>query len=663
MRKSVLFRELKPDSFYESLAQKIDEAASLIQTLSHEPKPTYQNILLPMDKVLTTLLDFHMLGQHMESVLGTSGWRECSRAGQDNISRFFLDVRFNLRLYETICAIDSKCLSPLESRHLMETKRGFELGGVALDKHDQASLVEVEISLNHCTATFHENVIRGAAHLTLELAPEALAGLPKDLLSEAKMRGKRLGRQNPVVDASPSSLRSILAFVSVRNTRKKLWQTAQDHASTNPFNNRILVERILQLRRRKAALLGFGDAVSLNLQTRMLRSKTPIEELLGELAIVCNEWSDGRHRELCEFVRQELKDPAMADSMMPWDLAYYWKQFRQKTNSLDPKLLAPYLDLSNVLVGMLKLFTGIFDIEFQALPHLNSWHDDVLNYRVFKDGELVGIIHLDLIQRHGKRLGTWMCPLRQSNSNGNPRRGVIVANLGAMNDSTDTTITHRQLQSLFHEFGHLLHHILSEVSIGGLSATNVPLDFVEFPAQFMENWCWSPEALKVVLRHRNSGSPPPSELLQTIAKGRQWNSLASVCKTVNLATLDWKIHQAAPDEDVHALARTHLVEHSKVPLPDKVNKLETLVHLFASPSGYAAGYYGYLSAEMMAADAFEEFERIGVLSSETGRRFRETILATGNGRSVMDSYVAFRGRKPTKDAWLRRLGIREIKEV
>ena len=663
MRKSVLFRELDPESFYTTLAQKIDEAASLIQMLSHEPKPTYQNVLLPLDKMLTTLLDFHTLGQHMENVLGTSAWRESCRAGQDIATRFFSDIRFNRRLYETICAIDSQCLGPLESRHLIETKRRFELGGVALDNDDQASLVEVEISLNHCTAAFHDNVIRGAAHLTVEVAPEALAGLPEALISNAKTRGRRLGRENPVVDASPASLGSILEFVSVRNTREKLWRIAQDHASTPPFDNRNLVKKILRLRRRKATLLGFDDAISLNLQTRMITSKMPIERLLEELTTICNEWSDERHRELCEFVRQELNNPKMADAMMPWDLAFCWTQFHRKAEHLDPKLLAPYLDLSSVLSGIFKLLNTTFGIEFQTAPQLSRWHDDVLNYKVLKDGELVGIVHLDLIQRPGKKLGTWMCPLRQSTSNGGPRCGVIVASLRRMHGSNNSTLTHRQLQSLLHEFGHLLHHILSEVAIGALSGTNVPLDFVEFPAQFMENWCWSPEALKVVLRHRSSRTPPPSELLQMVVDTRQWQSWESTCKTVSLATLDWKIHQANPHEDVHALARAHLVEHSKVPLAGKVNRLETLVHLFASPSGYAAGYYGYLSAEMMAADAFEQFEHIGVLSSKTGRRFRETILATGNGRSVMDSYVAFQGRKPNKDAWLRRLGIREIKEA
>ena len=365
---------------------------------------------------------------------------------------------------------------------------------------------------------------------------------------------------------------------------------------------------------------------------------------------------------LVKFVHHDLNQPEVAGCLMPWDIPFYSETLRERVCGFDESSLHPYTSLPTLLEGLLSLAEQLFDVRFKPMPDVPTWHEDVLVYGVWDHTDFRGYAYMDLHPRQGKRPGAWMYPLIHATETNMPISGVMAANLSRGTEAKAPRLDHREMCTLYHEFGHLLHHLLSDVKIGSLAGTNVAWDFVELPSQILENWCWSSDALSTLLVHEDTGLAPPSELIHKLVKSRTYRAASGLRRQVSFAALDFKLHRMAAGTDPWSEALEHARSYSLVPLPDTYSMITSFGHLFSSAVGYSAGYYAYLWAQMLEADAFERFEDEGVFSSETGRHFRETILSTGNMAPAMTSFMSFRGQEPSEDALFRRLGLMETNE-
>jgi len=380
------------------------------------------------------------------------------------------------------------------------------------------------------------------------------------------------------------------------------------------------------------------------------------------------------HRELVAF-RRELEGED-APELRPWDMGYYAEKLRQRRYDFDEELLRPYFALEPVLEGMFQLVERLYGVKVAAIE-LESWHAQVRTYAIEEaDGHRLGVFHVDLHPRESKRDGAWMNALltgeapRVSAGDGrlSPHVGLICGNMNEPVGDEPALLTHREVETLFHEFGHLLHHLLTRVEVKNLAGTNVAWDFVELPSQLMENWCWERECLDLFARHWKSGENIPDELFAKLSAARTFRAASAQMRQLCFADVDLALHceyearrpgesDEAAAERVMAYARARMAEFDAVELPDDYAMICGLTHLFASPVAYAAGYYSYKWAEVLDADAFSVFKREGIFSREVGERFRETLLSRGDADDPMQLFVAFVGREPKVDALLARTGL------
>ncbi|MEZ4430677.1 MAG: M3 family metallopeptidase, partial [Nannocystaceae bacterium] len=431
-------------------------------------------------------------------------------------------------------------------------------------------------------------------------------------------------------------------------------------------DNRGLIGQILALRREKATLLGFQSFADLVLEDRMAGSGARAREFLDDLRARV-EPHFLRERAELEAFRREL-DGADAPALAPWDVAYYAEKQRRALHDYDEEALRPYFPINHVLEGMFTIVARLYGVAVRPVEGFRAWDPAVGAYEVVDgdDGRRLGVFYADLYPRDNKRGGAWMNNLLTGEPDGDvlsPHLGLICTNATPSLGDAPALLTHTEVTILFHEFGHLMHHMLSEVEVRSLAGTNVAWDFVELPSQIMENWCWERDALDLFARHHETGAPLPEALLERMTSARNHRSASRSMRQLGFASLDLALHvdyDPARDGDVMAFARAHAAPFSATPLPDDYAMLAGFSHLFASPVGYAAGYYSYKWAEVLDADAFTRFREAGVFDRETGEAFRRAILARGDSRDPAELFREFMGRDPDPEALLIREGLADL---
>ncbi|RPI10230.1 MAG: M3 family peptidase, partial [Acidobacteriales bacterium] len=467
------------------------------------------------------------------------------------------------------------------------------------------------------------------------------------------MEGWRFTLQAP-------SYTAVMTYLDDAAVREEIWRANATRATSGKFDNRENLCRILQLRHEKAVLLGFRDFADFALADRMAKTGDRARDFLQELKRQTAAHFARENQGLRAF-RGELDGN---ERLNPWDVGYYAEKQRQALYDFDEEALRPYFPLDRVVSGLFEITRRLFGVRVSEQDGAPVWDPRTRYYAIRdEDGALLGCFYADWFPRENKRGGAWMESLITGVDGAGgfqPHVGTVCGNLTPPVGGEPALLTHREVETIFHEFGHLLHHCLSRVELRTLAGTNVAWDFVELPSQIMENWCWEREALDLFARHYQTGEMVPDELYQKMKRARTYRGANSQMRQLGLGTVDFALHAGYSPEaepDVVAYSRRILGEFSPVELPEEYAGIASFTHLFADPVGYAAGYYSYKWAEVLDADAFTQFRANGVFDRATGRRFREMVLSRGDGADPAELYRAFMGRDPDPAALMERLGL------
>jgi oligopeptidase A len=644
----------------------LDEARARLDALVASDGPrTYASTLDALERV-TERLDLAMnVISHLEGAATTPALRAAFAAVQPPVSELFSAITLSPGVWAALKDFaetdEARALTGTRRRFLEKTIADLRRNGAELGEAGKARLAAIDVELATQTLRYGQNVLDATNAFEVVL-PDAsrLAGLPENAIEAARESARAKGLSGYRLTLQAPSYLAVLTYCDDAGLREALYRAYNTRASSGAHDNAPIVRRVLELRREKAALLGFQSFADLALEDRMAKSGEAARRFIATLRERAEARMRDEHEEL-EAFRRSIEGKG-APSLAPWDVGYYAEKLRKARFDFDDEMLRPYLPLDRALEGAFAVAERLYGVTIEPWEGASTWHPSVLAYRVREaDGSIRSQFYVDVFPRESKRDGAWMHGL-VTGVPGDPNDGrhleVLAGNFTPPVGGRPALLSHREVETLFHEFGHLMHHAASRVEVRSLAGTSVAWDFVELPSQIMENWCWEREALDLFARHYQSGEPIPADVLERMRRARTFRAATATMRQLGFAELDLALHMEGPGElDPIRFARAVLERHSPVRLPDDHAFAASFSHLFASPVGYAAGYYSYKWAEVLEADAFSRFQREGVFDRRVGLEFRGTILARGDSEDPSALFRAFMGRDPTIDALLARDGL------
>lgn len=661
---AIPFDQIKTEHIVPAIRDLIAESQKEIDRIAAmEGERTYDNTLQPLDYSTENLENAMALVRHLENVDNSPELRQAIQTIEPELSAFYAAIPLNEKLWIALQGVKTDGLDPIRSRFHTKQLDSFRRHGAELEPEAKKRLLEIEVELQQLCTKFGQNVLDSTNAWDLLIEDETrLKGLPESALRGARASAESKGKSGYRFTLQAPSYVPVLTYLEDAAIRRQLWEAYNARSGSGAFDNRELLKKILALRREKALMLGYFNFADYVLADRMAQRGEIAKEFLAELEAATAEKFSLEHQELQAF-RHSIEGPD-SPALEPWDIAYYAEKQRAALYSFDEEALRPYFEVDRVVNGMLKLFATILGIEVREQPNAKLYDPSVKYYEIFSDGRMVGAFYADWFPRETKRGGAWMEGLRtggpQPDGSFAPHLGVICGNMTPPTGGQPALLTHREVETIFHEFGHLLHHCLSEVPVRSLSGTSVPWDFVELPSQIMENWCWEREALDFFAHHYQTGDPIPEDLFQSMRRARQYRAASQQMRQLGFGTVDLALHSDYTpqfEEDPVDFANGFLARFTPTPLPANYGMILSFTHLFSAPVAYAAGYYSYKWAEVLDADAFSRFQKEGVLNPETGRSYRQNILAKGNSEEPKDLFRRFMGRDPDHLALLRRIGL------
>lgn len=653
------FSRIEPAHLEPAIDELIARASRAIDSIGDGPID-YDHTLGALEDATETLEWAMTIAGHLESVATTPALRDAYNAVTPKVSAFYSGIPLREKLYRALQDFaeteEAARLSPTRARLLEKTLDEFRRHGAELPPEGKIRLSEIDVALAEKTNRFSENVLDATQAFELIIDDESrLSGLPDSALRAAKASARERGVDGYRFTLQAPSVIPIISYADDRALRETIYRAYNTRASSGKFDNRALIEEILSLRQEKAELLGFDDFSDLVLHDRMAKRGEAAAQFIEDL----------RTRTLRAFEEENvaLRDFALAegfeDELEAFDIAYYAEKQRRALFDLDDEQLRPFFPVDRVLRGLFELAEELYQVKIEELS-LEVWDPSVRSFGIYEDGALRAAFYTDLYPRENKRDGAWMNPITTGKA-GEPHLGLFCANISPPVDGRAALLTHDEVETLFHEFGHLLHHAFSEVEVRSLAGTNVAWDFVELPSQIMENFCWERAALDLFAAHHETGERLPDDLFARMLRARTYRAAASQMRQLGFAALDLRLHREymrmEPRPNLLEYARSIAQEYAPSRLTDDHAMLCSFGHLFSSPTAYAAGYYSYKWAEVLDADAFTLFKSAGVISPEVGQKFRRAILARGDSDDPAALYREFMGRDPSLDALLIRSGL------
>ena len=645
------------------LRELIAEHRQKLDTLlDANPQPDFESLVPALEEMEHELARVWSPVSHLQGVLESREWREAYNAALPLLTEYGTELAQNVRLQRAYAAVRRQlpdAASPAQLGVVDHALRDFHLAGVDLPDDDKARFREVMQQLAATQAAFEHNVQDSQDAWSLSVGEKnEIAGLSAPIIARAAAQARKQDRQGWLLTLDYPTYDAVLRHADNRSLRESMyraWVTrASDQAENAEWDNSENIETILALRSEAAQLVGFDNYAEYSLATKMAGSGDEVIGFLRELAAHSRNAAERELAELAEFAGFALE---------PWDAPYWLEKFKQKKHSVSNEELRRYFPVSTVIGGLFDLAERLYGIRLQEQEGISRWHEDV-RYFTVQDagGEQVGGFFVDLFARSGKRSGAWIdeCIVRK-NLGGRTSLpvGYLVCNFPPPDDRHASLLTHEDVVTLFHEFGHMLHHLLTRVDYPSIAGINgVPWDAVELPSQFMENFAWSYDVLQRCSAHEETGEPLPRDLFARLEDSRHTGAAMAMMRQLEFALFDFRLHAEYRPGERGFTARILEAVRDEVALlraPAYNRFAHSFSHIFAG--GYAAGYYSYKWAEVLAADAFGAFEESGIFDVETARRFRREILEVGGSRDIMEAYVAFRGRKPEIDALLRQTGI------
>ncbi len=660
------FDQIQASDVEPAIQQLLRETRSRLETLASDPEPrTFENTLSRLDE-LTEHLDYTMgIVKHLESVATTPEMREAYNKVQPEVSAFYSSIPLHAGLWKAIQSYaatpEAAALTGTRKRFLTKTIDSFRRHGAELDPAGKAKMEAIDVELAQLTTKFAQNTLDATNAFDLVLTNDSkLAGLPPSAVEAARQSAILKGLEGWRFTLQAPSYTAVMTYLDDAEIRHQFYHAYAVRASSGQWDNRPALRRILELRRAKAALLGFQNFADLVLHDRMAHTGARAQEFLRDLKAKTVTHFARENRELLEF-RRSIEGSA-APELEPWDVSYYAEKQRAALYAFDEEALRPYFPLDRVVAGMFEIVEKLYGIQVREEAGVPAWDPQVRYYAIYdRDKLFLGGFYADWYPRENKRGGAWMDAfITGYPAARKPHLGLICGNLTPPVGTKPALLTHREVETIFHEFGHLLHHLLSRVEVRSLAGTNVAWDFVELPSQIMENWCWEREALDLFARHYQTGEPIPEDLYQKMRRARTFRAANAQMRQLGFGFVDLALHiDYAPegDGDIIDYTRAILQEFSPAKLPADHAMVAAFTHLFADPVGYGAGYYSYKWAEVLDADAFTQFQTAGIFSPEVGGSFRQSILERGDSEDPADLYRHFMGRDPDPNALLARSGL------
>ncbi|MDX1403006.1 MAG: M3 family metallopeptidase [Woeseiaceae bacterium] len=657
------FDDLKPEHVQPALEKLIAaHRRKLAELLADDTASEFESLVAPLEEMSHELSRVWSPVSHLQGVLDDSQWREAYNAALPLLTEHATELSQNSALFEAYRRVAESLpddASPAMRSLVDKELRDFRLAGVALVQQQKDRFRALMQELATTQATFDQNIRDATDAWHLQLSDEhQLAGLPTQIVARAKNDARSRDEQGWWLGLDLPTYQAVMTHADDRGLRETFyaaWSTrASDQGQHTQWDNSELIEKILGLRHEAAQLIGFGNYAEYSLATKMAASVDEVLDFLTELA--------ERTRKAAKAELDAVRE--MADQALEaWDVAYYVEKLKQKKYSVSDEALRQYFPAAAVSSGLFGLVEKLYGIRVAAKSDVRTWHESV-GYYELRDGsgELLGSFYTDLYARNGKRSGAWMdeCVIRKRlHDHAEAPVGYLVCNFTPPDANGVSLLTHNDVLTFFHEFGHMLHHLLTRVDYPSIAGINgVPWDAVELPSQFMENFAWHYEVLRECSRHFETGEALPQELFDRLHRSRHFGEGLAMLRQLEFALFDFRLHAYYdPSEGSRVLEVLKQVrEEVAVVKHPAYNRLpHSFSHIFAG--GYAAGYYSYKWAEVLAADAFSAFEEAGIFDPGTAQRFRREILEVGGSRDIMEAYIAFRGRKPTLDALLRMSGI------
>jgi oligopeptidase A len=669
------FPQIKPEHVEPAIDAILADYRAGIEALTAPEAPKdFATVMLTQERLEQRLAHAWAPVSHLHAVADNEALRAVYGPTEEKLTEHAIELGQNRALYAAVQALADApdfATLPRPERALVEhALRDFKLSGVALEEPARSRYREIGVTLSRLSTEFANAVLDASEawheHITDE---RDLAGVPDSGRAVLRQYAAEQELEGFLVTLKQPSVQAVLTYADDRALRERVYWAYQTRASdqgpnAGKFDNGERIERILALRHEAARLLGFANAAEESLATKMAGSPTEVMEFLHDLAERARPVAQQELDELRAYAQAELG----LDNLEPWDVAYASEKLRQQRYALDEEQLKPYFPLPAVIEGLFGLTGRLYGITLAARDDVDVWHPDVRYYDVRDaDGRVFAGAYVDLYARNGKRGGAWMDVCRARFDDAAQHQlpiAFLTCNFAPPTEGKPALLTHDDVLTLFHEFGHGLHHLLTEItlpSIGGIDG--VEWDAVELPSQFMENFGWSREALNLFARHWQTGEPLPEELYQRMLAARHYHAGLFLVRQLEFALFDFRLHlEYDPVRGARTLEVLEQVRQQVAVLhpPAWQRFPHAFTHIFSG--GYAAGYYSYLWAELLSADAFGAFEELAehggsAIDRATGERFRREILAVGASRPALESFVAFRGRKPEPEALLHSHGL------
>ena len=659
------FDQIQLADLKQQIEQAIQQGQNFLNDLTEVPEDiqAQQAVLDHVDTLENNMSESWGVLSHLNAVMNNAETRELYQSLLPALSEYYTQLGQHTVLYQTYQHVhDAPQFNTLPAAHKSAIKlalRDFKLSGVALEGEAKTRYAEISARLSQLSSDFSNHVLDATQAYFKPLTEEQLKGLPQSSIDLLKQYGQQRELEQAVATLDIPSYLAIMTYADDRALREELYKAyttrASDQSEHTEFDNTKIIEEILSLRHEMAQLLGFKNYAELSLASKMAPDVETVDKFLVDLA------EHARAPATQEIA--ELKAIASEDGiqdLQPWDTGYYSEKLKVQQFNLSQESLKPYFPAPKILQGLFSIVNRLYGINIVE-REAPVWHPDARYFELEDQGKVVGGFYFDLYARSGKRGGAWMSGFRSRMQTKNGLQKPIcymVCNFTPAVGDQPALLTHDEVNTLFHEFGHGLHHMLTEVDHIAVAGTHgVDWDAVELPSQFMEFWTWDTDSLDLLSEHIETKQHLPQDLLKSLLDARFFQSGMQTLRQIEFALFDLSIHKhssALNAEQVQATLDDIRQKYAVAPTASYNRFQHSFSHIFAG--GYAAGYYSYKWAEVLASDAFDRFEQEGIFNVQTGKEFRQFILAVGGKDTALDAFINFRGREPKIDALLRHQG-------
>lgn len=659
---SVPFDKINSQDFTSAIEEGLKLSKQKIKTIENETQPNFKNIIealelssQELDQVTTVFFNLYhaCTNPHIDQAVGPIS---------EKLAEHGNDIQLSEKLFQQVKTVfeqeDKSQLNPEQLKLLNETFEGFTRNGALLNPNDKEKLREIDKQMASLSPQYSQNLLKATHAFSLNIEDqETVDTLPESVLATAQEEAKKRNESGWTFTLQAPSYIPFMKYMTSRELREQMWRAYNTKALDGEFSNREICGQIASLRNSRAKLLGFETHAHFVLQKRMAKTPDTVFHFLNELKAPSLSAAKKELNELQSFIKETLNEDL---SIQPWDFSFYSEKFKKHLYDLNDEDLRPYFPLNSVINGIFIHGEKLYGLTFTKDTNIPTYHDDVEAFRVEKNNEFVGLLYLDIFPRENKKAGAWMTNFKEQGFNGkdvNRPHVSIVCNFSKPTKDKPSLLTFNEVQTLFHEFGHSLHSLLSDCYYQSLSGTNVLWDFVELPSQIMENWTYEKESLDLFAAHYDTKEKIPADLVQKLKNSMNFQAGYGSLRQLSfsLVDLNWHTELAGKNLDPIAMEDEALKDFQLLPKIPNTNFSVGFSHVFAG--GYSAGYYSYKWAEVLDADAFEAFKEKGIFNQDVAQSFYSNILSRGGVEDPAVLYKNFRGKDPDTGALLRRSGL------